>query len=82
MEVETLEDIFVDFTNNINDPFILLDEISNSIVGTDGTQVGIHGGMCPWTDRPNYMIMRRCTVGSRTTDDGHLSVDIEVVTEE
>lgn len=77
MEVETESEVFINGGNQI-----LLDEIANSIVGTDGTQVGIHGGMCPWTDRPVYMIMRRCTVGSRTTDDGHLSVDIEVVTEQ
>lgn len=84
IEVENQDQVFCsscDLGTQYN-PCILLDEIANSIVGTDGTQVGIHGGLCPWTDRPNHMIMRRCTVGNRTTDDGHLSVDIEVVTEE
>ena len=82
IEVETDGEVFISGWNTQYNPFILLDEIANSIVGTDGTQVGIYGGICPWTDRPNHMIMRRCTVGSRTTDDGHLSVDIEVVTEQ
>ena len=82
MEVENLEDVFVDFTNNMNDPFVLKDEIATDFLGTDGTEVGIYGGMFPFYDIPKYMIMRRCNVGSRTTDDGHLSVDIEVVTEE
>lgn len=84
LEVETESEVFIsDWESQYQyNPYILLDEIANSIVGTDGTQVGIYGGMYPWTDRPNHMIMRRCTVGSRTTDDGHLSVDIEVVTEQ
>ena len=76
MEVETSGEVFQ------SGFYVLLDEIATSFLGTDGTQVGIHGGMSPWTDRPNHMIMRRCTVGNRTTNDGHLSVDIEVVTEE
>ena len=77
MEVESLEDIFED-----EGYYVLKDEIATSFLGTDGTQVGIYGGICPWTDRPIYMIMRHCTVGTRTTNDGHLSVDIEVVTEQ
>lgn len=78
MEVETESEVFISGGNS----YILLDEIATSFFGTDGTEVGIHGGMCPWSNQPRYMLMRRCTVGSRTTDDGHLSVDIEVVTEE
>lgn len=83
LEVDELSQVFVDYTGDFNDEqFILQDGITSSIQGTDGTEVCIYGGTSPWTDRPVYMIMRHCTVGSRTTDDGHLSVDIEVVTEE
>lgn len=83
LEVDELSQVFVDYTGDFNnEQFILQDEITNSIQGNDGTEVGIYGGMYPFTDRPVYMIMRHCTVGNRTTDDGHLSVDIEVVTEE
>ena len=82
LEVDELSQVFVDYTGDIlNEMLILQDGITSSIQGNDGTEVGIYGGMYPWTDRPVYMIMRHCTVGSRTTDDGHLSVDIEVVTE-
>lgn len=82
IEMDELSQVFVDYTGDFNDElFILQDGITSSIQGNDGTEVGIYGGMYPWTDRPVYMIMRHCTVGSRTTDDGHLSVDIEVVTE-
>lgn len=83
IEVDTVSQIFENYTGEFYDEhFILNDEISSSIQGTDGTEVGIYGGMYPFYDIPKYMIMRRCNVGSRTTDDGHLSVDIEVVTEQ
>lgn len=83
IEVDTVSQIFENYTGEFYDEhFILNDEISSSIQGTDGTEVGIYGGMYPFYDIPKYMILRRCTVGSRTTDDGHLSVDIEVVTEQ
>lgn len=83
MEVDTVSQVFENFTGDFNnEQFILKDEIASSIQGTDGSEVCIYGGMSPYSDRPKYMILRRCTVGSRTTDDGHLGVDIEVITEE
>lgn len=83
LEVDELSQVFVDYTGDFdNEMLILQDEITSSIQGTDGTEVCIYGGMYPFYDIPKYMIMRHCTVGSRTTNDGHLSVDIEVVTEE
>lgn len=68
--------------NNLTEPLILKEEIANTCIGTDGTEVGIHGGPHPYNDHPFYMTIKHCTVGNRTTDDGHLSVDIEVVTEQ
>lgn len=83
IEVDEISQVFENFTGDFNNElFIISDEISSIIQGNDGTEVGIYGGMYPYTERPVYMIMRHCTVGDRTTDDGHLSVDIEVVTEE
>ena len=83
MEVDTISQVFENFTGDFDgELFILKGEIANSIQGTDGTEVCIYGGISPYYDRPRYMTIRRCTVGGRTTDDGHLSVDIEVVTEQ
>ena len=83
LEVDELGQVFIDYTGDFdNELFNLQDGITSSIQGTDGTEVCIYGGMYPFYDIPKYMIMRRCTVGTRTTNDGHLSVDIEVVTEE
>jgi len=83
---ELCSEIFETFNgspdNRITEPLILKEEIANTCVGMDGTEVGINGGANPYTNHPYYMTIRRCTVGDRTTNDGHLSVDIEVVTEE
>lgn len=68
--------------NYLTEQLILKEEIANTCLGTDGTEVGIHGGTNPYNTRPYYLLIRHCTVGERTTEDGHLSVDIEVVTEE
>ena len=61
--------------------YILKDEIASNFLGTDGTQVGIYGGFMPYSTRPTYMVLKRCNVANKTTIDGKLSVDIEVVTE-
>ena len=84
IEYDNITDVFPDFMGEdiFNEPFFLDEGIATGFPGTDGTEVGIHGGFYPYSNRPGYMKVRHCTVGDRTTDDGHLSVDIEVVTEE
>lgn len=55
--------------------------VTDSIQGLDGTEVGIFGGSMPFDFTPTYNVIHRCNVANRTTADGKLSVDIEVVTE-
>ena len=78
---DSYEDVFETFTGTFEygDSFILKDEVATSILGINGTQVGIYGGFMPYDIRPAYMVLKRCNVGSRTTIDGKLSVDIEVI---
>ncbi len=78
------QEVFESFTGtfSLEEPFILKDEIATSFHGSDGTQVGIHGGFMPYSNRPSYMVLKRCNVANRSTIDGKLSVDIEVVSEE
>ena len=49
--------------------------------GSDGTQIGVYGGMVPFDPRVNTMRYVKCNVAPHTTQDGKLSVDIEVVSE-
>lgn len=77
-------DVFESFTGtfSFDEAFVLKDSIATGFLGSDGTQVGIHGGFMPYSNRPSYMVLRRCNVANRSTVDGKLSVEIEVVTEE
>ena len=84
VEYDNITDVFPAFVGEdvFNEEFILDEGIATGFLGNNGTEVGIHGGYYPYSSRPGYMRMQHCTVGDRTTNDGHLSVDIEVVTEE
>lgn len=61
--------------------YVLKSSVSDSIQGIDGSEVGIFGGFMPFDWRPSYNIFKRFNVANRTTADGKLSVDIEVISE-
>lgn len=84
MTVENYSDVFETFdgTFSFNEQYILKDEIAMSFLGNDGTQVGIHGGLFPYTIRPSYMVMKRVNVANQSTIDGNLNVEIELVDED
>lgn len=62
-------------------PFELQDNIANTILGTDGTQVGIYGGPYPFSSNVRNPRIKRCNVAQRSTPDNKLSIDIEVISE-
>ena len=86
MFVENFSDIFETYHNinnfSFEERYILKEEIATSFLGSDGTEVGIHGGMFPFDTRPFYMVVKKCNVAQKSTIDGKLSVDIEVMVEE
>lgn len=61
--------------------YVLKSSVSDSIQGLDGSEVGIFGGFMPFDWRPSYSVIKRFNVANRTTADGKLSVDIEVISE-
>lgn len=60
----------------------LLDEIRAKYIGTDGKEIGIYGGVCPFSPFPKSYQIIKCDVASETTPDGKLSVHIEVKSNE
>ena len=76
----TFEEVFKDFTGTYSSSqtFELTDEAKNKLLGTDGTQVGLYGGVMPYTSIPSYPRITKMNVANKTTADGKLSVDIEV----
>ena len=84
MEVDNYSDVFETFNGTIteNNIYQLKNEIATSFLGHDGTEVGIYGGLMPYSTRPHYMIIRNCNVAGRTTIDNKLSVEIELLDED
>ena len=57
----------------------LTDEAKSKYLGCDGTEVGLYGGIMPFlSEIPSYPIITKTNIAKRTTNDGKLSVDIEV----
>lgn len=73
-------EVFKDFTGTYSDAqtFELTDAAKTQLLGTDGTQVGLYGGLMPYTSTPSYPRITKMNVASKTTADGKLSVEIEV----
>ena len=84
MEVDSYEDVFETFVGTVfyDNLYQLKEEVNTSLLGNDGTEVGIYGGMLPYNPRPSYMRIKHCNVAPRSTVDGKLSVDIEVLTDD
>ena len=72
--------MFKSFTGSYSDnqTFELTDAAKAKYLGTDGTEVGMHGGVLPYDTTPSYPQITKMNVASKTTADGKLSVEIEV----
>lgn len=77
-----MENVFRTFNGNSEgENFKLLDNIANNYLGTDGTQIGIYGGPMPFDPHVTNPLIKRITVAGRSTSEGKLPVEIEVVNE-
>jgi hypothetical protein len=72
--------LFKSFTGSYSEAeqFELTDEAKTTYLGTDGTEVGMHGGVLPYDTTPSYPQITKMNVANKTTADGKLSVEIEV----
>ncbi len=76
-----IDDVFKTFKAdgyNEEETFELLDEVKTKYLGTDSTQIGIHGGSYPYSSITTNPQITKCIVAPRSTADGKLSIDIEV----
>ena len=76
----SFNNVFKTFTGTYSDEenFELTDAAKTTYLGTDGTQVGLYGGVMPYTSTPSYPQITKMNVANKTTADGKLSVEIEV----
>ena len=79
--IRGMGNVFKSFDGTNGDNFELLNSVASSYLGTDGTQIGIYGGPMPFDPHVTNPLIRRINVASRSTSDGKLPVDIEVVDE-
>ena len=77
-----MSSVFQNFNGDFAYSFELQDSVASTVLGTDGTQVGVYGGVFPFDLRVTNPMIRRINVANRSTADGKLSVDIEVVSDE
>ena len=80
MVVEDMSTLFKTFTGTYSDSelYELTDEAKTTYLGLDGKEVGIYGGMMPYSSTPTNPQITKCNVASKSTVDGKLSVDITV----
>ncbi len=78
---ETISSVFKTYngTNafSFNELYELTDEAKATYIGSDGTQIGLHGGI-GFDLVPSTLQITKCEVAPRSTKDGKLSVKIEV----
>lgn len=80
---QTIASVFENWNGSFDfgNTYTLKDSVANSFRSADGTEVGIHGGVMPFSLKPSYAYIKKCNVANRSTADGKLSVNIEVITE-
>ncbi len=73
-------EVFKDFDGTYSDEqtFELTDAFKEAFKGTDGTEIGLYGGLQPYDSTPSYPLITTMTVDKQTSTDGKLNVTIEV----
>ncbi len=67
-----IQDIFKDV-----ETFELKDDIKATYLGTDGTEVGIYGGLQPYIATPSYPVIQSLNVDSQTDSQGKLNATVK-----
>lgn len=78
---ETITSVFKTYNGtdgfSFNEFYELTDEAKAMYIGSDGTQIGLHGGI-GFDLIPSTLQITKCEVAPRSTKDGKISVSIEV----
>lgn len=80
--VNALSDIFKTYDGSANvaagETFELTDEAKAAYLGIDDTEVGMQGGMYPYTPTVGYPVITKLDAAAKTSKDGRLTIEIEV----
>lgn len=67
-----------DFFKEGSQTYELKDEYATTLLGNDGTQVGMHGGSAPFSKYPTGLRITKFEAAKETSSDGKLPVEISV----
>lgn len=78
-----IEKVFkqVPATYNVYEPtndYALTDSIATNVLGEDGTQIGIYGGVAPYSQVVKYPRFTKFNVDAQASEEGKLKVEVEV----
>ena len=74
------DETFKTFTGAYSDEetFELTDAAKAKYLGTDGKEVGLYGGSCPFNTTVSYPLISTMTIDEKTDDNGQLKVEIGI----
>ena len=81
----SISDVFENWDGNTIstdlETYVLKSSVSDTIVGFDGSEVGIFGGAIPFDWTPTYSVIKRLDVPNTPDENGMLNIDVEFLTE-
>ena len=78
-EPKSLSTVFKTYRGDYSDEetFELTDE-GKAILGADGKQIGMYGGLLPYTSKPSYPLISKMTVPEKTDNLGKMDVTVTI----
>jgi hypothetical protein len=78
--IDSASEVFKTYTSGYTygETFELKDAIKAQYLGTDGKELGMHGGNYSYTTTVQYPIITKFAADASTTKEGKLSIDVEV----
>ena len=72
-------DVFKTYTGTYTDSETFeLSEAGKAILGTDGKEIGLYGGLLPFSSTPTYPLISTMTVPAKTNDQGKMDVTVGI----
>lgn len=80
----SMSSVFKNFNGSVGSTttFELQDSIVSNYLGMDGTQIGIYGGLHPFSPKVTSPVIKSINVAQRNNSEGKLEVNIEMVSED
>ena len=72
-------EVFKTYTGTYSDTETFeLSEAGQAILGTDGKEIGLYGGLLPFSSTPTYPLISTMTVPAKTNDQGKMDVTVGI----